>query len=297
MKTNFAKHTLKDSVFTHLFRDRKYLLELYRTLHPADTITTAYDLKNVTLSSVLSNTIYNDLGFRVGSQLLALVEAQSTWSLNIVVRGLFYLSRTYMDYLDETQQNVYASKKVSIPAPELYVIYSGDRKKRPPSISLTDSFFCGIPHALEVRVKVLYLDEDSNDIINQYLKFTKVYDEQVKLYGRTRRAVSETLALCQEQNILREYLKTREKEVHDIMMDIFDQEYIWKMHARALTNDVTARVTRNVTRKVTRKEQEKAIRACCMLGATFPDTVRTVADTYKLSLEQAEAAVKRYWNK
>ena len=39
-KEAFAKYTAKDSVFTTLFRDKKYLLQLYRALHPEDTETT-----------------------------------------------------------------------------------------------------------------------------------------------------------------------------------------------------------------------------------------------------------------
>ena len=31
-----AKYTAKDSVFTSLFRDPKYLLQLYQALHPED---------------------------------------------------------------------------------------------------------------------------------------------------------------------------------------------------------------------------------------------------------------------
>lgn len=35
-----AKHTIKDSVFTDLFQDKKYLIQLYRTLYPEDQDTT-----------------------------------------------------------------------------------------------------------------------------------------------------------------------------------------------------------------------------------------------------------------
>ena len=35
-KEAFAKYTAKDSVFTTLFQDKKYLMQLYRALHPED---------------------------------------------------------------------------------------------------------------------------------------------------------------------------------------------------------------------------------------------------------------------
>lgn len=73
-----VKRTIKDSVFTSLFKDKKYLIQLYRALHPEDTKTTEADLKDVTVSNVLVDDIYNDLGFMVGTTLMILIEAQST---------------------------------------------------------------------------------------------------------------------------------------------------------------------------------------------------------------------------
>ena len=35
-ETDIAKYTIKDSVFTNLFQDKKYLIQLYKTIHPED---------------------------------------------------------------------------------------------------------------------------------------------------------------------------------------------------------------------------------------------------------------------
>mgnify|MGYP003258544276 CR=1 FL=1 len=35
----------------------------------------------------------------------------------------------------------------------------------------------------------------------------------------------ETIRICKDQNVLKEYLQSREKEVMSIMMTLFDQEY------------------------------------------------------------------------
>ncbi len=43
-----AKYTAKDSVFTSLFREPKYLLQLYQALHPEDLEATEDSIKNVT---------------------------------------------------------------------------------------------------------------------------------------------------------------------------------------------------------------------------------------------------------
>ncbi len=90
-----VKYTIKDSVFTSLFREKKYLLQLYQALHPEDKETTEEDLTNITIENVLMNGQHNDLGFMAGNRLLILAEAQSTWTMNIIVRALLYLAQTY----------------------------------------------------------------------------------------------------------------------------------------------------------------------------------------------------------
>ena len=73
-----AKHTIKDSVFTNLFKEKKYLLQLYKSLHPEDAEVTEDELSDITIHNIMTDGIYNDLGFRRGNRLLILVEAQAT---------------------------------------------------------------------------------------------------------------------------------------------------------------------------------------------------------------------------
>ena len=227
-----AKHTVKDSLFTNLFKEKKYLIQLYRALHPEDKETTEEDLKDVTVSNVLVNDIYNDIGFRVRSTLVILVEGQSTWTANIIFRALMYLVQTYREYFKETKQNLYKSRKLQMPKPELYVIYTGDRKTRPEEISLAEEFFGGEKVCIDVKVKMIY-DGENGDIIKQYVDFTKVCNEQVKIYGRTRKAVREAIRICRDRNVLREYLESREQEVLDMMMELYDQEEVLKSYVES----------------------------------------------------------------
>lgn len=173
----------------------------------------------------MTNEIYNDVGFMVGEKLLILTEAQSSWTENIAVRILIYLMVTYQDYIKKTKQNVYKSKKIKLPRPEMYVVYTGSRKEHPETISLAEEFFGGQNAFLDAKVKVLY-GSDEGDIISQYVAFTKVYDEQRKLHGRTRKAVTETIRICKDRNVLREYLEEREKEVENIMLAMYDEKEI-----------------------------------------------------------------------
>ena len=238
MTDEVAKHKIKDSVFTNLFKDKKYLFQLYKALHPEDTNATEEQLTYVTIENILINGLYNDLGFMVGNRLVILTEAQSTWSVNIIIRVLLYLAQTYHDYLAQTKQPLYTSKQVQIPEPELYVIYTGERQGYPAEISLSKEFFGGKVCAVDVKVKMIYdgtVSEETGegDIINQYVIFTKVCNEQVKLYGRTKKAILETIRICKDRNVLREYLESREKEVVDIMMVLYDQEEAIQMYGES----------------------------------------------------------------
>ena len=219
-----AKKTAKDSIFRDLFENPKYLLQLYQVLHPEDRKVTEDQISSVTIQNVLLDQMYNDLGFVVKERLLLLVEAQSTWSKNIVIRVLLYLANTWKEYIQNKKLNIYGSGGMSLPKPELYVIYTGERKERPEWISLSEEFFPGQECFVDVKVRMLY-DGKEGDILNQYVTFTKIYNEQVKEYGRTKEAVLETVYICKNRKILKEYLESREKEVVDIMMALFDQEY------------------------------------------------------------------------
>ena len=69
-----VKRNIKDCVFTDLFSNKKYLLELYLALHPEDTGITEDDLTDITIENVLVNDFFNDLGVcvSVGDRLVIL---------------------------------------------------------------------------------------------------------------------------------------------------------------------------------------------------------------------------------
>ena len=138
-----------------------------------------------------------------------------------------------------------------MPKPELYMIFTGDRSSIPDTISLSKDFFSGERIAIDAEVKVLY-QENEKDIIGQYIIFSKVYNEQRRLYGNTKEAVTETIRICKDRNVLKEYLESKEQEVTSIMMTLFDDEQILKAYAKDIED--------NTTRKTERKTAEKLIK-------------------------------------
>ena len=253
MAQSTPKRKIKDSVFTNLFQDKKYLLRLYKALHPEDSDVTEDDIKDITIKHILVDADYNDLGFSVGERLVILVESQSTWTLNIIIRALMYLIQTYHDFFKRTKQNLYGSKKVNMPKPELYVIFTGEKPKNPPdTISLSKDFFNGENIALDAEIKVLY-QEDENSIIGQYIIFCKVYNKQRKKYGQVKKAVTETIRICKDRNVLKEYLENKEQEVVDIMMTLFDDEQVLEAYAKDIDDNATHREARETAKRMIKK--------------------------------------------
>ena len=275
-KDPVAKYTAKDSVFTNLFSDPKYLLQLYKALHPEDLDATEENISNVTIQNILLDQSYNDLGFQVGTRLVVLVEAQSSWTVNIVLRSLMYLTQTWQKYIQNTGQNVYGSKKVELPRPELYVIYTGNRKIRPKSLRLSEEFWGGGECAVAVKVKMIY-DGEKGDIISQYVSFTRIYNEQIKLHGRTREAVLETIRICRNSNILKDYLESREQEVVNIMMTLFDEEYILKTYIEQEKRDAAEEAERKA-----KEAAKETARKLYQKGTSVAD----IADAMSLTEEE-----------
>lgn len=247
----------KASVFEDLFSDLNNLLALYRVLHPEDTAATVHDLKHITLKNILTRGQYNDLGFVVGNRLMILVEAQSTWSVNIIPRCILYLAETWNRYFIAESCDVYSTSPVEIPEPELYVIYTGNKRIEKDVISLSEEFFGGKPVAVEASVKVLKYD-GGTDIVDQYIQFCKILDEQRALYPQDgMQATREAIRICQARNILRDYLSVRKDEVIRIMMILYNQEQATRMMVANVKKEGEARGKETQARETAAKLYQK----------------------------------------
>lgn len=146
---------------------------------------------------------------------------------------------------------------------------------KPETVSLTEEFFSGEDCAIEVKVKMIYGDDTwrepvsgeqpEKDIISQYITFTKVYNEQLKLYQRTRKTITETIRICKDRNVLREYLSSREKEVVDIMMTLFDEERIMQTYVANKEKEAVKENAKRTAERMLRtgKLTVEEIASCC----------------------------------
>ena len=223
-----VKKSVKSSVFTHLFSITKYKKELYLCFHPKDKDIKDEEIKTWTLSSIFTNIQINDLGILVRDTILVLVEAQSTWTLNILPRVLEYLGESFNRYVIETKQNIYGEKKVELPKPELYVLYTGNKVIKESEVSLNKEFY-NDSSPVDIKIKVITI-KNSSKILKEYIRFTKVLDKNNKEYGYTKKSINETIKYCIEHNILRDYLNEYKKEVYNIMTSVYDQKTATDMY-------------------------------------------------------------------
>ncbi len=275
-----AKRTAKNSVFLDIFQDKKNLLALYKTLHPEDTDATENTLNIVTIDNVLTDNLYNDLGIMAGNnKLLLLLEAQSSWTMNILIRILLYLAQSYHEYFERTSQSLYKSKKVKMPKPELYIIYTGSKGRKPDTISLSKEFFDGEDIDIEVKAKVIY-ESNKDNIINQYIIFCKVFDAQIKEHGMTKQAVTKTIRICKDRNILKQYLSSKEVEVVTIMMSLFDEEQIMRTYAKDIEKETERKTAELLIRKGKMTLEEIAD---CVSSLSFDELKEIEAEVMQLA--------------
>ena len=271
----------KDHVFVDMFNQPKYCLELFKALHPEATDITEADIQNITISHVIVDKPYNDLGFTVKGRQLVLAEAQTSWSFNILIRLLLYFVDTLLGYIKEHPDlDVHSTARLPLPIPEFYVIYTGDRKNVPPMISIRKDFFKEetVPFDLEAHV---ISTESTDDIIGQYILFTHVFDQQVKRYGYTRKAAEETVRICKDKGVLKGYLEAHETEVVNSMIMLFEQEESVKRYGNRMRSEGRAE-----------GRDEGKIVTLCELVTDGMLTIEQAAKKAGMTVEQFKAAVE-----
>ena len=254
-----AKRSGKDSVFCDLFLDTARILRAYReNLHPEPSNVTAQDIIPVALRPVLVNSLRNDLAFLVKERLSApkkrrrgrkgkssreiqeryrliiLVEAQATWTLNILIRFVLYLASEYQQFIKVNEINLFGTKLADLPEPEFYVVYCGPPRQLKERISLREDVFRNLEAKLDLVATVIH-DPEKGGILGEYIKFCRVLDQEIQKHGRTMEAVEETIRICEEQDVLREYLERKEKEeVFGMMRAMFTEKDYQRAIARSL---------------------------------------------------------------
>ncbi len=230
-QSNEVKYNAYDSVFADLFSTKEHQLELYKALlgDKARKDIKPEDINLINIEKLFFNDLYNDLSFVVDNELMILVEAQSTYTKNIVTRLLFYVSKVLEEYIrslssDNKLNSLYNEKEVKIPTIKLYTIYTGKKQVKDHYINLKELVEdTGIESDIDLKVKVISIPDNDN-ILGQYMTLCKVLREQLKKHKDDSKAISETIRICKNEDILREYLAKKEHEVIEMLAHLVTSE-------------------------------------------------------------------------
>ena len=223
-----ANKKYKDTVFRMLFTDRNNLLSLYNAVNGSN-YEDAEALEIVTLKSAVYMGMKNDLAFIVNTELF-LYEHQSTYTPNMPLRDLFYISREYQKLVDN--KSLYSSTLQKIPAPNFLVFYNGTEKKEDSWVNyLSDAYenLTGEPN-LELKVITLNINEgysaklmEQCRILREYAKYVAKVREYAREFELDT-AVEKAVNYCIQNNILAEFLRKNKSEVIATSIFEYDQE-------------------------------------------------------------------------
>ena len=218
----------KDTIFRMLFSDRKNLLSLYNAIN-GTSYENPEELEIVTLENAIYMGMKNDLAFIIDTNLF-LYEHQSTYTPNMPLRDLFYISAEYQKLVNK--KSLYSSALQKIPAPNFIVFYNGEEKKEDRwENCLSEAYenLSGEPK-LELKVVTLNINEGSNrELLEQCqtLREYAAYVARVRKYAKymeLEAAVKKTVDECIQNGILKEFLQRNKAEVIAVSIFEYDKE-------------------------------------------------------------------------
>lgn len=136
-----VRRDYKARLFEMVFRRKEELLGLYNAVNQTN-YTNPEDLEINTLENAIYLSMHNDISFIIDSR-LSLYEHQSTYSPNLPLRYLMYVSDLYSKITKDL--NLYGSKIVKIPTPRFLVFYNGaEERPEREEMRLSDAFMWNI---------------------------------------------------------------------------------------------------------------------------------------------------------
>ncbi len=223
-----AHRNYKDRLFRMIFREKKELLSLYNALNGTH-YTDERQMKIVTLENAIYMNMKNDLAFVMNFE-LNLYEHQSTFSPNLPLRDLFYISSELQNLVDTDQ--IYRSRLVRIPAPRFLVLYNGvEEQPKRQVLKLSDSYENSLEEPeLELKVVILNINPGKNrelmkscKTLNDYMQ----YVEKVRRYAKEmplEKAVPQAVDESIKEGILTEFLQKYRNEAIEMCIFEYNEE-------------------------------------------------------------------------
>ena len=242
----------KDSVFVDFFGEDKNakanFLSLYNALHGTELDASSVELEPLRLEQVMYMAFRNDIAYLIDGKIIALVEHQSTINANMPLRFLQYAARLYERI--QNPRDRYLRRLKKIPTPEFYVFYNGEEDyPESATLRLSDAFITAPEKpSLELIVSVTNINYNKGSEILHTCKPLKEYTLFVDAVRRHTKLDSENgfqnaIKECIQNDILREYLQRKSKEVMNMLIAEYDY-------------DVDIAVQREEEREIALKEGE-----------------------------------------
>ena len=133
------------------------------------------------------------------------------------------------------------------------------------------------------------------------MAFCRIFNEQARLYGLTEKALRETIRLCRDQDVLKEYLERREREVTKIMSLLFDQETVTRIREERLYREAMAEgeaegKVRGRAEGEAEGKVQGSVNTCRSFGRSYDETVVKLAEMFGIPEDDARVQVARYWD-
>lgn len=279
-----AQRRYKDTVFRMLFADPVRALSLYNAVNGTE-YENPLALQFNTLENVIYMNVKNDLSFLIANQ-VNLYEQQSTPSVNMPLRDLFYISNIFQKmFLNRT---IYSNRMMKIPNPVFVVFYNGQTSlPERTELKLSDHFETATDDpSMELKVTVLNINPGMNEGLKEKcpsLKEYMIYVEKVREYAEITelsKAVERAVEDCIRENVLRDFLLSQKAEV--VKMSIY--EYDEEREMKLIRED-----ERELGREEGREEGIRAlIETCRDFGLSKEETVFKILQKFALSGEQLQ---------
>jgi hypothetical protein len=219
------------------------------------------EIQIITITTIISGQLKNDLAFVVGGRAMVLGEHMSSPYANMPVRFIMYLGQLYEKWIKMKgeEKYLYGSKLYKIPTPEFVVFYNGTTTRpEKETLKLSDAFEVEGDKDLgflELEVPVYNINVGMNDELfrnssklRQYSKFIAKVRELNKLYEDYTQAVKEAVNHCIANDILAEFLREQGGKIVSILTAEYDVEIAKRVYGDERVEDERIKIARNFLR-------------------------------------------------
>ena len=100
----------------------------------------------------------------------------------------------------------------------------------------------------------------------------------------TKQSVTETIRICKDRNVLKEYLSSKEVEVVTIMMSLFDDEQILRTYAKDIARETERETERKTAERMIKKGKMSLEEiADCVPSLSFDELKKLEAEIMQLA--------------